>query len=465
MGDQSPSLTLAALALRPGVHGDTDFIADPDGQIRIRTMLEAPASRGVLERLRDKTVFLALPSQRATIIALAQLDGIAKRIVLWPHDRLEADIAKTCASAEVDAVITTWPNATRPAGSRLRIEPGTSFRPRRLPTQWVLFTSGTTGNPKMVVHTLNSLAGHLTAPVPVKASAPVWCSFYDIRRYGGLQIMLRALVGGGSLVLADPAETPAGFLARAARAGASHFLGTPSHWRRALMTEARHAISPAYVRLSGEVADQVILDRLAAAYPSATIVHAFASTEAGLAFEVSDRKAGFPASLIDHAAIADIRIVDGALQIRSPRNASGTLRGSLNPLTNASGFVDTGDSVEWRDGRYHIAGRQDGIVNVGGQKVHPEEVEAVLNEHPDVQMSLVRARTNPITGAIVVADIVRRGDGYGAALPDMPAGKGIEDDIRAFCRRRLPPHKVPSSVRCVPSLAFTPAGKLVRPIA
>ncbi len=134
-------------------------------------------------------------------------------------------------------------------------------------------------------------------------------------------------------------------------------------------------------------------------------------------------------------------------------------------MTNASGFVETGDSVELRDGRYHIAGRQDGIVNVGGQKVHPEEVEAVLNEHPDVQMSLVRARTNPITGAIVVADIVRRGDGDGASLPAMSARTGFEDDIRAFCRRRLPPHKVPSSVRCVPSLAVTPAGKLVRPIA
>ena len=64
------------------------------------------------------------------------------------------------------------------------------------------------------------------------------------------------------------------------------------------MTEAADRISPEYVRLSGEVADQVILDKLRQSFPSARIVHAFASTEAGLAFEVADGQAGFPAELV-----------------------------------------------------------------------------------------------------------------------------------------------------------------------
>jgi acyl-coenzyme A synthetase/AMP-(fatty) acid ligase len=111
--------------------------------------------------------------------------------------------------------------------------------------------------------------------------------------------------------------------------------------------------------------------------------------------------------------------------------------------------------VVLRDGRYHFAGRRDGVVNVGGQKVHPEEVEAVINQHPDVEMSLVRSRANPITGAIVVAEIVRKGPGLGQS-------RALEEDVRAFCRSRLEPHKVPASIRLVASLDIAPTGKLVR---
>ena len=70
-------------------------------------------------------------------------------------------------------------------------------------TERVLLTSGTTGVPKLVSHTLASL----TAPIKARAvGAPVWGTFYDIRRYGGLQIFFRAVLGGGSLVLSSAGE-------------------------------------------------------------------------------------------------------------------------------------------------------------------------------------------------------------------------------------------------------------------
>ena len=68
----------------------------------------------------------------------------------------------------------------------------------------------------------------------------------------------------------------------------THLSGTPSHWRRALMSPEIGKISPRYVRLSGEIADQAILDSLRAMFPEASIGHAYASTEAGVAFEVND---------------------------------------------------------------------------------------------------------------------------------------------------------------------------------
>jgi acyl-coenzyme A synthetase/AMP-(fatty) acid ligase len=62
--------------------------------------------------------------------------------------------------------------------------------------------------------------------------------------------------------------------------------------------------------------------------------------------------------------------------------------------------------LELKDGRYYFIGRRGGVINIGGQKVHPEEIEAVINRNSDVQMSVVHARESPITGAIVVADVV-----------------------------------------------------------
>src|SRR5262249_6154521 len=315
-----------------------------------------------------------------------------------------------------------------------------------------------------VVHTLSSL----TDAIPARGSAGeglVWGTFYDIRRYGGLQIFLRAVLGGGSLVLSSAEEPTTEFLARAGSCGITHISGTPSHWRRALMSGEARQIAPRYVRLSGEIADQAILDRLRTAYRSARIGHAFASTEAGVGFEVNDGLSGFPASLLDDRTNGvDIEVADGSLLLRSGRTALrylGSDGSPSSPVADPDGFVDTGDLVERRGDRYHFIGRRGGIVNVGGCKVHPEEVEAVINRHPGVQMSLVKARRSPITGAIVVADVIAAGFERGTA----GAGGDVEalkQGILDLCRRSLAPHKVPALIRFVSSLDITSSGKLVR---
>ena len=167
------------------------------------------------------------------------------------------------------------------------------------------------------------------------------------------------------------------------RRGVTHISGTPSHWRRALMSGAAQLLKPAYVRLSGEVADQVLLDQLHATYPAARIAHAFASTEAGVAFDVNDGRAGFPADFIDGARGGiDMKVEDGTLRIRSQRTAARYLGAAAKDLASGDGYVDTGDLVELIDGRYYFRGRKGGVINVGGLKVYPEEVEGVLNADP-----------------------------------------------------------------------------------
>ena len=310
----------------------------------------------------------------------------------------------------------------------------------------------------MVMHDLASLTAAMATASPADGAA-VWGTFYDIRRYGGLQIFLRAIFGGASLVLSGAGEPVADHLARLARHGVTHLSGTPSHWRRALMSPAIRDIAPRYVRLSGEIADQAILDSLRAVFPHAAIGHAYASTEAGVAFDVNDGLAGFPSGFV--GSIRDgveLKIVDRSLCIRSPGMALRYI-GKENPtLVDDQGFVDTGDIVEQLGDRYYFVGRKGGIINIGGLKVHPEEVEAVLNRHPLVRMSLVRARQNPLTGSIIVADVV-----LNTEAPGTDAGLGqARLDILKMCRETLPTHKVPATISFVSALVVSATGKVAR---
>jgi acyl-CoA synthetase (AMP-forming)/AMP-acid ligase II len=309
-----------------------------------------------------------------------------------------------------------------------------------------------------VLHTLLSLSGPI-AKRGAATSSVVWSTFYDIRRYGGLQIFLRAVLGGGGLVLSDPQESTRSFLVRAGEAGVTHISGTPSHWRRALMSPSAGALAPHYVRLSGEIADRAILDGLRARYPAAEIAHAFASTEAGVAFAVKDGLPGFPAALIGQDdADVEMKVEDGSLRIRSSRTAHGYLHhaaaGAQKALTDSRGFVDTGDMVERRGDRYFFVGRRDGIINVGGLKVYPEEVECVINGHPGIRFCVVRSQKNPIVGAVVVADVV--------TAPDFGDVDSFRERIIEFCHRSLAAYKVPAVIRFVPSLDIEATGKVAR---
>jgi acyl-coenzyme A synthetase/AMP-(fatty) acid ligase len=409
-----------------------------------------------LEALRGRSVLLSTRDQLPAALALIELDGVARRIVLCPPDVSKAHLLAVMATAEIDAVVGDCAAAELGGEIFVSCTGGVTLvaveRQASEATEWVLLTSGTTGAPKLVVHTLATLAGAMPAGTTLGHNA-VWSTFYDMRRYGGLQIFLRAMLGGGSMVLSSATEPVGEFLARAGTHEVSHISGTPSHWRRALMSASTGKMAPRYVRLSGEIADQAVLDHLRAVYPEADIAHAFASTEAGVAFDVGDGMAGFPASYLGRHGNVEMRVQDGSLRVRSVGNALGYI-GDGASLFDADGFVDTSDMIELHDGRYQFVGRRDAIINIGGQKAHPEEIEAVINRHPGVRMSLVRARKSPITGAIVVADVVV------SAKPD--DAEALKDQILATCRGALARYKVPATIRFVPAIEVAASGKLAR---
>jgi len=231
----------------------------------------------------------------------------------------------------------------------------------RYSTEWILLTSGTSDRPKLVLHNLASLSAAIESHADEDSSI-IWGTFYNICRYGGLQILLRTVLGGASLVLFWRREAAGDYVARLSQHRVTHLLGIPTHWRRVLMSPRARGVALRYVRLPGEIADQSILNTLRLFYPNAVIAHAFASTEAGVAFAVNDGLERFPARFLDDGGgSVKLKVKNGSLHVCS----AGTAVSSGSELRDQQDFVDAGDAVELRDGRYYFLGRVSGFINVG----------------------------------------------------------------------------------------------------
>jgi acyl-CoA synthetase (AMP-forming)/AMP-acid ligase II len=437
-------------------------ISDARLLVSLTDILEQTCLEDRLGELSGRSVLLAVADQLVSGLAMTEIDGVARRMLLCPPDLNTNHLQSLIEDAGIDAVVTDQPVNWADAGIDLVVTagapaPAAATAKTERATEWLMLTSGTSGAPKIVRHTLEGLTGAIIADGPARGGSAVWATFYDIRRYGGLQIFLRAIIGGGSMVLSEPGEPIGDHVARLNARGVTHISGTPSHWRKLLMSGSASGFAPAYVRLSGEISDQAVLDGLNRAFPAASIGHAYASTEAGVGFAVNDGLEGFPATLIGQSRDGvEMDVKDGSLRIRSTRTAHAYVGRNAADLAGSDGFIDTGDMVELRGDRYYFVGRRGGIINIGGLKVHPEEIEAVINRHPDVRMSRARSRRSPITGGIVVADVILAdGDSAGRS-------NEIREQILADCRASLASYKVPAVIRFVASLDITAAGKLAR---
>ena len=218
-------------------------------RLALADFAEGGSLSGEFDALEGRSVILHVRDMALAAAALIDLDGWARRIVLCPPGWGPEQLESAARDAEAEAIVHDRLVAPidLPIGAICALPlRNASARVRALATEWVLPTSGTSGPPKLVVHTLATLTGAI-------ADAPrqEWATMYDIRRYGGLQIFLRAALTGTSLVLSSAQESTADFLARAASHRVTHISGTPSHWRRALMSGDAGLLQPEYVRLSG----------------------------------------------------------------------------------------------------------------------------------------------------------------------------------------------------------------------
>lgn len=355
--------------------------------------------------------------------ALTALDGWASEVSLVPPDvSVPAD----------DGVV-----MLEPLGSD--VSSPTVSAP--VATSWVLYTSGTTGEPKAISHTRSSLTRTVAAGI---GGSYVWGLLYDPNRMAGLQVLLQGLTSGATIVappLGEPLHARVGELVGA---GVDAVSATPSLWRRMLQLPAARSWGLRQITLGGEIADQRVLDALASTYPDARIVHVFASTETGAAFSVKDGRAGFPSAyLTDPPRGIRLEIRDDVLHVHSPEASA----------AGDDGFASTGDIVEIVADRVLFRGRSSGVVNIGGSNVWPEVVETILREHPDVVEAVVAAKANSMTGNVLVArvELVPSADPEGAAKR-----------LRSWVRDRAPRTHVPASVEVTDRLGVSAAGKVER---
>lgn len=322
-----------------------------------------------------------------------------------------------------------------------------------VPTRWMMTTSGTTGTPKIVPHSLNSLARTVRRD-PI-LQRPVWGMVYDMTRFAGLQVGLQSLLGGGVLAAPDRAAPLAAQIDFLARAGVTHLSATPTLWRRLLMVPGIERLPLRQVTMGGEIADQAVLDAVSGRFPDARLTHIYASTEAGVGFAVNDRRAGFPMAFLDTPpGNVGVAIRDGLLWVRPPDARVVRYLGGQTVETDADGYVNTGDRIETRDGRAYFLGRDSGVVNVGGVKVYPERVERIILGVPGVALAAVSAKANPITGALLVASVVPA---------DPAADQGaLRDAILAACRSGLEREATPARIRFIETLDLNAAGKIIR---
>jgi acyl-coenzyme A synthetase/AMP-(fatty) acid ligase len=314
----------------------------------------------------------------------------------------------------------------------------------------VIFTSGSTGKPKLARHSWETIAAS-SRYVPERLKGATWFMAYEPGSYAGLQVFFSALAAGGRLVIPAPGqrnEHPQQIVDN----GVDAISATPTWWRMLINAWPATLPRPRLIQatLGGEPVPQGVLDLVNASFEPERLTHIYASTEAGTAIVVSDGREGFPVSLLDaDESEVGLRVRDGLLEIRSPRAMQGYV-GRETPAED--GWIRTADKVEIRGDRCYFAGREDGVINVGGMKVSPEEIEAALGELPGVGDCAVYARRNPIVGAVLAADVVSSGNG------ERPSAEAIRSALGA----KLAPFKVPQFIRFVDELVIADSGKKVR---
>jgi acyl-CoA synthetase (AMP-forming)/AMP-acid ligase II len=321
----------------------------------------------------------------------------------------------------------------------------------------VLFTGGTTGSPKPVPlphGTLERRVRSFAPPVDPSASPAVSIICVPFHHVAGLIGVLVGLAGGNTTVVQH-------------RFGAREWLKlvedhrvqraflVPTMLHRILEYPARAGADLSSLQMityGAAPAAPDLIERAVKVFPNVAFINVFGQTEtlgAVTALGPDDHRAGRAGSVGKAMPGVEVRIVDPATGGDVPDGEVGEFWVRA-PFTASEGWVRSGDLVRRdSDGYLFAAGRLSDLINRGGEKIDPTEVEAVLRSHPAIEDAAVCGVLDAEMGERVGAVIVARGS--------------VDDGaIRAWCRERLAPYKVPERFAFVDALPLTELGKVSR---
>jgi len=305
----------------------------------------------------------------------------------------------------------------------------------------IVATSGTGGAPKFVQFDRRTIDAAVAASASALGASDGdrWLCCLPLAHVGGLLVLLRGVLLGAPVTIHPRFDAAA----VDAQRGSAFTSLVPTMLRRLVDAGARlsafRAILVGGARLSPDL-------RASAERAGASVVETYGLTETcgGVVYD----GAPLPGTemRIDHR---------GGIELRGPTLMRGYRfdpRATAAALTE-DGWLRTGDAGEIDgEGRLHVVGRFDELINTGGEKVWPDEVEAVLREHPAVRDVAAGGRPDPEWGQRVAVWVV----------PADPSDPPSLDELRAFVARTLPRHAAPRELTLAERLPRTASGKLRR---
>ena len=311
----------------------------------------------------------------------------------------------------------------------------------------ILFSSGSTGKPKAMIHNLDTLIDSFKDKKEKSMNMLVFLMFDHI---GGLNTVFNALCMGACLII--PKIKDAKTICELIEKYKIMVLpSSPTFLNLILISEEYKNYDLSSLRMityGTETMPQSLLLKLKEVFPKVKFLQTFGTSETGISTTSSKSSNSLFMKLED--INGEYKIVENELWLRSKTQVLGYLNASMDSFTS-DGWFKTGDLVEV-DGEYiKIIGRAKEVINVGGQKVLPSEIESIILEMEEISDCMVYAEQNAITGQTVVCDVV--------------LNKNIENikkRVRVFCKDRLDTYKIPTKVNVVDKTNFSDRFKKIR---
>lgn len=386
------------------------------------------------------------PHSCAALLAMIRLDAIVVPLGPLPAEKRREFLG----IAEVESIVRadgSGASGVEHTGVRAEHELFGRLRAAGHPGL-VLFSSGTTGRSKAsVLDFVKALSRYGTPAKPRRI-----LSFLSLDHIGGINTLLHTLSQGGT-VITVPERTPNTVFGAIERHRAEILPTTPTFLNMALISGAleRHDCSSLELVTYGtEPMPIQTLRRLSATLPAGTrLKQTYGLSELGI---LPTRSKGDDTLWVRIGGAGfEHKIVDDVLWIRSGMAMLGYLNAPA-PF-DSEGYFNTQDVVRV-DGDYlHILGRRSEIINVGGEKVYPSEVEGVVLEAGNIADVTVSSLPSPVTGAAVMATVR-------LVTEEDPAA--VSRRVRKHCRERLEMYKVPVTVKVSQAAQHSERFKKVR---